>query len=53
MKQQKRQAEIVRDTKETHIKLAVDLDGGAVAVDSGIGFFDHMLELLGYHSGSR
>lgn len=50
MKQQKRQAEIVRDTKETHIKLAVDLDGGAVAVDSGIGFFDHMLELLGYHS---
>ena len=51
MKQQKRQAEIVRDTKETHIKLAVDLDGGAVAVDSGIGFFDHMLELLGYHSG--
>lgn len=51
MKQQKRQAEILRDTKETHIKLAVDLDGGAVAADSGIGFFDHMLELLGYHSG--
>lgn len=51
MKDKARQAEIVRDTKETHIKLFVDIDGGQVSVDSGIGFFDHMLELLGYHSG--
>lgn len=51
MKDKARHAEIVRDTKETHIKLFVDIDGGQVSVDSGIGFFDHMLELLGYHSG--
>ncbi len=51
MKDNARRAEIVRDTKETHIKLFLDLDGGQVSVDSGIGFFDHMLELLGYHSG--
>ena len=29
----------------------MDLGGGIVEADSGIGFFDHMLELLGYHSG--
>ncbi len=51
MKQLERRAEIVRDTKETRIRLTVDLGGGIVEADSGIGFFDHMLELLGYHSG--
>ncbi len=44
-----RSAEIERTTKETSISLALDLDGGEVAVASGVGFFDHMLELLGRH----
>jgi imidazoleglycerol-phosphate dehydratase len=44
-----RSAEISRRTKETEIVLALDLDGGEVAVATGVGFFDHMLELLGRH----
>jgi imidazoleglycerol-phosphate dehydratase len=44
-----RTAEITRSTKETEISLSVDLDGGDVAVATGVGFFDHMLELLGRH----
>lgn len=48
---QRRTAEIVRETKETKIRVAVDLDGtGACAVSTGIGFFDHMLDLLARHS---
>jgi imidazoleglycerol phosphate dehydratase HisB len=44
--------EIVRDTKETKIRVLVDLDGtGICHVSTGIGFFDHMLEALGRHSG--
>ncbi len=47
-----RQAEIVRDTKETKIKLAINLDGdGKYEVDTGIGFFDHMMTLFACHSG--
>src|SRR3954471_19946507 len=46
-----RRAEIERRTKETHIAVAVDLDGtGAYSVRSGIGFLDHMLEQLSRHS---
>ena len=44
-----RTAEISRKTKETEISLALDLDGGDVEVKTGVGFFDHMLELLGRH----
>ncbi len=44
-----RPAEISRSTGETQIKLALDLDGGEVDVHTGVGFFDHMLELLGRH----
>ncbi len=44
-----RTAEIERRTKETDVKLAVDLGGGEVKVATGVGFFDHMLELLGRH----
>lgn len=40
-----------RETKETRIEAAVCLDGGPVAVDTGIGFFDHMLEAFAVHSG--
>lgn len=44
-----RTAQIDRKTKETEISLALDLDGGEVSVSTGVGFFDHMLELLGRH----
>jgi imidazoleglycerol-phosphate dehydratase len=46
-----RQATIKRDTKETNVEVAVDLDGtGHSSVATGIGFFDHMLDLLARHS---
>lgn len=42
---------VKRKTKETDIEVAVDLDGtGASAVVTGIGFLDHMLDLLARHS---
>jgi imidazoleglycerol-phosphate dehydratase len=41
-----------RTTKETSIDLSIDLDGsGAVSVQTGIPFYDHMLEQLGKHGG--
>ena len=47
-----RTAEISRDTRETRIYVKLDLDGkGHVSVDTGVGFFNHMLELFGVHSG--
>lgn len=47
-----RTATIERKTKETQIKLTVGLDGTAkYDVDTGIGFFDHMLQLFSCHSG--
>jgi len=46
-----RTAQITRNTKETQISISLDLDGtGKVAVATGVGFFDHMLDLLGRHS---
>ena len=46
-----RQSKIERKTKETDISLQLDLDGtGKTEIDTGIGFFDHMLELLGRHA---
>jgi imidazoleglycerol-phosphate dehydratase len=46
-----RRAEIARKTKETQVRVALDLDGaGKTAPSTGVGFFDHMLELLGRHS---
>ena len=46
-----RKAVIKRTTKETDVAVAVDLDGsGAASVATGIGFLDHMLDLLARHS---
>ncbi len=46
-----RTARIQRKTNETDITLELDLDGaGTAAVQTGVGFFDHMLELLARHA---
>ena len=45
-----RTASITRNTKETQVSIAVDLDGGAVNVSTGIGFFDHMLTAFGFYA---
>ena len=45
-----RSANITRTTKETDISLALDIDGvGATEIDTGIAFFDHMLDAFGRH----
>src|SRR5256885_13342915 len=50
-KRMDRTADITRQTKETKIRVAINLDGsGNTAAESGVGFFDHMLDLLGRHS---
>ena len=47
-----RTAEVVRNTKETQISVSVDLDGSGVSdVQTGIGFFDHMLDAFTRFSG--
>lgn len=47
-----RQAAIERNTAETKIKCSLDLDGtGKSTIDTGIGFFNHMLTLFSFHSG--
>lgn len=47
-----RTGEAVRDTKETRIVCAVDLDAaGPVSIATGVGFFDHMLEQIAAHGG--
>ena len=49
---QLRRASIERKTKETSLALDVYLDEwGPSVIDTGIGFFDHMLELLTFHAG--
>lgn len=45
-----RQSEISRNTKETSITVRLDIDGsGKSSIDTGIGFFDHMLEAFAKH----
>ena len=46
-----RKAELTRNTRETRISLSLDLDGsGEGSIDTGIGFMNHMLELLKKHA---
>ncbi len=46
-----RKAEVERETAETKVKVSLNLDGtGKVQVDTGIGFFDHMLNTLFRHA---
>ncbi|HIE32975.1 MAG TPA: imidazoleglycerol-phosphate dehydratase HisB [Thermodesulfobacteriaceae bacterium] len=40
-----------RKTRETEVKLKLDLSGGPIEIGTGVGFLDHMLELLAYHAG--
>lgn len=46
-----RTAEINRKTKETDISVKLNLGGGEVNINTGIGFLDHMLTALGVHGG--
>ncbi len=46
-----RTASIKRSTKETDITLKLSLDGGEVDIDTGIGFFDHMLTAMAFYAG--
>lgn len=46
-----RAAVIERNTKETQISVALNLDGGEVEISTGIGFFDHMLTAFAVHGG--
>lgn len=47
-----RTGQAVRDTKETRIVCAVDLDAsGPIRIETGVGFFDHMLEQVAAHGG--
>lgn len=50
LKSAPRKAQIIRNTSETLVRLELNLDGtGKYSIDTGIGFFDHMLEQIARH----
>ena len=47
-----RTADVVRETRETRIRVKLDVDGtGVCRIRTGIGFYDHMLDSFGRHGG--
>jgi imidazoleglycerol-phosphate dehydratase len=42
---------MTRKTKETDITVELSLTGGNIAIDTGVGFFDHMLTAMAFHAG--
>jgi len=47
-----RSSQLERNTKETKINCSLTLEGsGKAEIDTGIGFFNHMLDLFAFHSG--
>lgn len=47
-----RTARVERETKESHVLIELDLDGtGLASAETGVPFFDHMMEQLGKHGG--
>jgi imidazoleglycerol-phosphate dehydratase len=51
-KMEGRVVSITRETMETQINLTINLDGkGKVDINTGVGFFDHMLNLMAFHGG--
>ena len=47
----RRRASLERVTRETRVRIALDLDGGAATIEVPNGFFGHLLEALGRHGG--
>ena len=46
-----RASEMRRETKETKVFVALNLEGGQLKIDTGIGFFDHMLHAMLFYAG--